>query len=185
MTDAKGKPAVFLDRDGTLNIERTYLCDPDKLELFPDVFESLTRLRDHGFLLFVVTNQSGIGRGYYTEEDMHRVNRRLEEVLAPEGISFEQIYFAPESPEQDSAGRKPSPKFLLDAARDFGVDLANSYMVGDKMSDLRCGWNAGVRRSILVRTGYGGETFEKHEADIADAVVVENLSAATDAILAG
>lgn len=183
MTDAKGKPAVFLDRDGTLNIERAYLSDPEQLELYPDVTESLIRLRDVGFLLFIVTNQSGIGRGYYTEEDMRRVNRRLEETLKPSGIHFEMIYFAPEHPDEPSPGRKPSPQFLLDAARDFAVDLSASFMVGDKMSDIRCGWNAGVRKSILVRTGYGSEVFERHEAELADSVVTESLSEAVNAIL--
>jgi len=179
MSDNRGKRAVFLDRDGTLNVERRYLCDPDKLQLFPDVVDSLTTLRDAGFLLFIVTNQSGIGRGYYTESDMHAVNERLKEILAPSGIQFEQIYFAPEHPDKESPGRKPSPQFLLDAARDHGVDLSASYMIGDKLSDIQCGWNAGVRRSILVQTGYGAEVAEKHPAEVAQAVIAENLSEAT------
>ncbi|MGB0578978.1 MAG: D-glycero-alpha-D-manno-heptose-1,7-bisphosphate 7-phosphatase [Limisphaerales bacterium] len=179
MSNNGDKPAVFLDRDGTLNIERTYLCDPDKLEFFPDVVDSLTTLRDAGFLLFIVTNQSGIGRGYYTEEDMHAVNNRLVELLAPAGIKFEQIYYAPEHPDEESPGRKPSPQFLLDAARDHGVDLAASYMIGDKLSDIRCGWNAGVHRSLLVLTGYGAEVAEKHSEAISDALIAENLTEAT------
>lgn len=182
MSERGGKAAVFLDRDGTLNVERTYLCDPDKLDLFPDVVESLSRLRDAGFLLFIVTNQSGIGRGYYTVEDMHAVNRRLLELLEPAGIHFEQIYFAPEHPDDGSPGRKPSPRFLLDAARDHGVDLAASYMIGDKLSDLRCGWNAGVHRSILVLTGYGAEVAEKHPDEISEALVAATLTEATQLI---
>ncbi len=153
--------AVFLDRDGTLNVEKSYLCDPDQLTLFPEVVPALTDLIGLGFRLFIVTNQSGIGRGYYTLDDMHRVNARLVEKLRPEGVEFDHIYFAPESPEEPSYGRKPSPRFLNDAARDFQVQLDQSYMIGDKISDLQCGENAGVKASILVRTGYGTETEAK------------------------
>ena len=130
-------PAVFLDRDGTLNIERHYLHDPAELEIIPGTGPALRRLMDACFALFIVTNQSGIGRGYYTEADMHSVNEKMPEVLAADGVRFEKIYFAPESPESDSPGRKPSPKFLQDAAAEFGIDLAKSYMVCDKTADLQ------------------------------------------------
>lgn len=174
---------MFLDRDGTLNVERNYLSDPAQLELLPGVPAALKRLQDAGFRLFIVTNQSGIGRGYYTEADLHRVNARLLELLAPHGVRFEKIYFAPEAPEQPGRGRKPSPQFLFDARDEFGLDLARSYMVGDKLADLECGWNAGVKRSILVRTGYGAEV-EKHDpAELARAVVLDDLPAVAEWIL--
>lgn len=178
-----GRPAVFLDRDGTLNVERNYLADPELLEVFPGVAPALRRLQDAGFLLFIVTNQSGIGRGYYTEEDMHRVNLRLVERLRPAGVVFEAIYFAPEAPDQPSRGRKPSPRFLLDACDAFGVDLSASYMVGDKLADLECGWNAGVCASVLVRTGYGRETESRHPEAAARAAVVDDVPAAARWIL--
>jgi len=174
---------VFLDRDGTLNVERNYLADPDLLQLFPGVPESLRRLQDAGFLLYVVTNQSGIGRGYYSEADMHRVNARLEELLRPHGVRLEAIYFAPEAPDQPSRGRKPSPQFLFDVRDAHGVDLAASYMVGDKLADLECGWNAGVRASVLVRTGYGGETESKNPGLGARARVFDDLASAVGWIL--
>ena len=177
-----GNKAVFLDRDGTLNVEKSYLCDPDQLVLFPDVIPSLRRLVQEKYLLFVVTNQSGIGRGYYSEEDMHRVNQRLESVLKSEGISFQKIYFAPESPESPSYGRKPSPQFLLDAAKEFDLNLADSYMIGDKLSDLECGWNADLCASILVRTGYGAETEPKVDARRQDCHIVDDLTTAVDRI---
>ena len=153
--------AVFLDRDGTLNVEKEYLSDPEALVLFPNLGPALRSLSQAGFRLFIVTNQSGIGRGFYTEDDMRRVNARLCEYLEPEDVRFEHIYFAPEAPDQRSPGRKPSPHFLHDARDRFGVDLGRSYMVGDKISDLECGWNAGVRQSLLVRTGYGAATENK------------------------
>lgn len=183
METATQKAAVFLDRDGTINIEKRYLADPDKLELFPDAVAALQALRDAGFLLFIVTNQSGIGRGYYTLEDMHRVNDRLKSQLEAEGIRFERIYFAPEHPDEESRGRKPSPQFLLDAAAEFGLDLSRSYMMGDKLSDLKCGWNAGVAASILVRTGYGAQTESENSTEIPPAIVVDTLADAVTHIL--
>lgn len=176
--------AVFLDRDGTLNVERNYLSDPAKLDLFPGTGSALGRLQDAGFRLFIVTNQSGIGRGYYTEADMHRVNARLAELLAADGVRIEKTYFAPEAPEQPSRGRKPSPQFLFDARDEFGLDLARSYMIGDKLIDLECGWNAGVRASVLVRTGYGREAEAALGRSGGRLLVAENLPAATDLILA-
>lgn len=175
--------AVFLDRDGTLNVERNYLSNPDQLVLYPEVPAALSRLQAAGCDLFIVTNQSGIGRGYYTEAAMHQVNQRLVEILHPHGVRFRQIYFAPESPDAPSRGRKPSPQFLFDARDEFGVDLRQSYMVGDKLADLECGWNAGVRTSILVRTGYGAEAECRDPETVRRAVVVNDLGEAADFIL--
>ena len=177
------KRAVFLDRDGTLNIERHYLHDPGELGIIPGTGSALRRLMDAGFALFIVTNQSGIGRGYYTEADMHAVNEKMSEVLAADGVQFKKIYFAPESPEDESPGRKPSPKFLQDAATEFGIDLAQSYMVGDKTADLQCGWNAGVKKSILVRTGYGAELEKSDPTTVAPAAIVDDIGAAAEWIL--
>lgn len=178
------KPGVFLDRDGTLIVERHYLKDPDGVELFGGAGRALSKLRAAGFGLFVVTNQSGIGRGYYTVDDMHRVNRRMLELLAPDGVHFDAIYYAPEAPEQPSRGRKPSPQFLWDARDAFGVDLGRSYMIGDKWIDLECGWNAPVRRSLLVRTGYGATLERERSSELGSAVVVDGLAAAAAWILA-
>jgi len=167
--------AVFLDRDGTLIVERNYLSDPAQVELLPGVPGALKRLQDAGFRLFIVTNQSGIGRGYYTLEDLRRVNARLLHDLAREEVHIEHIYYAPEAPDQPSRGRKPSPQFLFDARDEFGVDLARSYMVGDKLADVECGWNAGVRRSILVRTGYGAEVERRSADKFAQATIAGDL----------
>jgi D-glycero-D-manno-heptose 1,7-bisphosphate phosphatase len=174
--------AVFLDRDGTIIDEKDYLDDPDQVVLFPGAAAALKRLQDAGFKLFIVTNQSGIGRGYYTVEDMHRVNARLLEELGHKGVHIEKIYFAPEAPEEPSRGRKPSPQFLFDARDEFGVDLAQSYMIGDKLIDLECGWNAGVKKSILVRTGYGAEQ-ERAGNQLTRAVVVDDLRPAVEWIV--
>lgn len=177
------KRAVFLDRDGTINIEKKYLSKPEQLVLFPGAEAAMKRLQDAGYLLIIVTNQSGIGRGYYTEADMHKVHERLLEMFQPYGLKIAKIYFAPESPEDPSRGRKPSPAFLHDARDEFGIDLAKSYMIGDKLIDLQCGWNAGVKKSILVRTGYGAE-WERDEPELLkQAWVVDSLEEAAAKIL--
>jgi D-glycero-D-manno-heptose 1,7-bisphosphate phosphatase len=176
--------AVFLDRDGTINVDRHYLSKADEFELIPGAVEALRRLQDAGFLLIVVTNQSGIGRGYYTEADMHAVNDRMHQLLDPAGVRIARLFFSPESPEQPSRGRKPSPAFLFDARDELGVDLARSFMVGDKWIDVETGWNAGCAASLLVRTGYGAETERKESHRLGKAVVVDDLSAAADWILA-
>jgi D-glycero-D-manno-heptose 1,7-bisphosphate phosphatase len=176
-------PAIFLDRDGTLIEEREYLADPAGVVLFPGVGVALRRLQEAGFKLIVVTNQSGVGRGYYTVEDMHRVNARMQELLARDGVRFEKIYFAPEAPDQPSRGRKPSPQFLFDAREECRVDLARSYIIGDKLIDLECGWNAGLRRAILVRTGYGAKLEQTAPEKLTQAWVVDGLAAAAKLIL--
>jgi len=175
--------AIFLDRDGTLIVEKNYLSRPEDVEIFPATPAGLKRLGDAGFKLFIVSNQSGIGRGYFTFADVEAVNQRLCCELARNGVSFEKIYVAPEKPDEPSRGRKPSPQFLFDARDEFGLDLAQSYLIGDKLSDLECGWNAGVKKSILVRTGYGAELERESPEKISRAVVVNDLIAAADWIL--
>jgi len=175
--------AVFLDRDGTLIAEKNYLHRPEDVEIFPGTGPALKRLADAGFKLVIVTNQSGIGRGYFTLADAERVNEHLFREFAGDGVHFEKTYLAPEAPDLPSRGRKPSPQFLFDARDEFGLNLAGSFMVGDKLIDLECGWNAGVKKSILVRTGYGAELEQKSPQHLKNAVVVDNLNSAADWIL--
>jgi D-glycero-D-manno-heptose 1,7-bisphosphate phosphatase len=177
------KHAVFLDRDGTLIEEKEYLSRPEGVVIIPGTGPALRRLMDAGYLLIVVTNQSGIGRGIYTLEDMERVNARVAEELARDGVRFEAVYFSPEAPDQAGRGRKPSPQFLHDAREAFGLALGGSYMVGDKLSDLQCGWNAGVRASVLVRTGYGRALERQDPAGVRDAWVADDVAGAVALIL--
>jgi len=177
------KRAIFLDRDGTLIFDKEYLHKPEEVEFCPGSIAALRRALEAGFALIMVTNQSGVGRGYFTLEDVHRVHEYIEKELARGGVTLKGIYIAPEAPELPSRGRKPSPQFLFDARDEFGIDLARSYMVGDKMSDLQCGWNAGVDKSILVRTGEGLKTEAKQREQLRDAPIVEDLAQAIDLIL--
>ena len=177
------KPAVFLDRDGTLIEEREYLRRPEEVAIFPGAAAALRQLQDAGFLLIIVSNQSGVGRGYFTLADVETVNRHLTTQLALADVKLTKIYFAPEAPEQPSRGRKPSPQFLFDARDEFGLDLARSYIIGDKLIDLECGWNAGLKKSLLVRTGYGAEWERKSPEKVKNAAVVDNMPAAARWIL--
>ncbi len=181
---AKMNRAIFLDRDGTMILEANYLKDPDQVEIFAATRTGLKKLCGAGFKLFIISNQSGVGRGYFTMAEVEKVNERLCDELARDGIRIEKIYVAPERPEAPSRGRKPSPQFLFDARDEFGVDLTQSFMIGDKLIDLKCGWNAGVRKSILVRTGYGKETEREAPEAISRAVVADNLDQAAEWILA-
>lgn len=175
--------AVFLDRDGTLIAEKNYLHRVEEVEIFPGAAAALKRLAGAGFKLIIVTNQSGIGRGMFTLADAEKVNQHLSHEFARAGVHFEKVYIAPEAPDQPSRGRKPSPQFLFEARDEFGLDLGRSFMVGDKLIDLECGWNAGVKKSILVRTGYGVKSLAGLTDQLDRAVVVDDLAGMSDWIL--
>jgi D-glycero-D-manno-heptose 1,7-bisphosphate phosphatase len=146
------RPAVFLDRDGTLNEERGYITHPDHLRLLPGVAEAVRLLRDAGFACVVVTNQSAIGRGLMSEADLHLIHERLHQQLHAEAAKLDGLYFCP-ALSGDHPERKPAPGMLLRAARDLELDLTRSWMVGDTASDMLAGQNAGCR-CILVRSGH-------------------------------
>jgi D-glycero-D-manno-heptose 1,7-bisphosphate phosphatase len=176
-------PAIFLDRDGTIIEDRDYISRPEQVVVFEGAPAALQKLQTAGFGLFIVSNQSGVGRGYFSLADVEKVNEHLRQEFSRKGVQFKKIYVAPEAPDAPSRGRKPSPQFLFDARDEFGIDLAQSYMIGDKMIDLQCGWNAGVKKSILVRTGYGAGVERDFPTELSAAVLVEDLSAAAAWIL--
>src|SRR3569623_2255920 len=160
----KARRAIFIDRDGTLIEEKHYLHKPEEVRFFAGAIQALKKAVDSGFVIVMVTNQSGVGRGYFTMNDVARVHEHLAREMAMHDVSFVKIYVAPDAPGAPSRGRKPSPQFLLDARDESDLDLSRSYMIGDKLFDLECGWNAGVLKSILVRTGYGAK-LEKAEPE--------------------
>jgi D-glycero-D-manno-heptose 1,7-bisphosphate phosphatase len=181
--DFPTRRAIFIDRDGTLILDRDYLHRPEEVQFVQGAITALKRASDAGFVIIMVTNQSGVGRGYFTLSDVENVHAYIIQQLAREGVSFLEIYIAPEAPEIPSRGRKPSPQFLFDARDAHAIDLSRSYMIGDKLIDLECGWNAGVRKSILVRTGYGAQLELKEPQALRDAVVADDICAAIDWIL--
>jgi D-glycero-D-manno-heptose 1,7-bisphosphate phosphatase len=147
-----GSPAVFFDRDGTLMEEVNYCSDPRQVGVYPGVSAALRRLKDAGFRLFIVTNQSGIGRGLFTEDQYQAVQSEALSQIG--GQLLDASYYCPDVPGTPSLRRKPERALVLAAAADHNLDLANSYFIGDKSDDIECGRRADTR-TILVLTGYG------------------------------
>ena len=146
------RPAVFFDRDGTLMEEVEYCADPARVRVFPGVPQALRDLRSAGFAVFVITNQSGIGRGLFTEAQYRAVEREFLRQAGEELI--DATYFCPDAPGVPSTRRKPAPGMVLEAAAAHAIDLAASFFIGDKCADIACGRRAGTR-TIQVLTGYG------------------------------
>lgn len=149
------KPAVFLDRDGTINREVGYLSTPKKLALFRGTSEAISLLSRAGYKVIVVSNQSGVGRGFISKETVKCINRRLEEMLAKKGARIDAFYICTHHPDDGCSCRKPKTGLIKKAARDFSLDLSRSYIIGDKLSDIEMGRRARLKESILVLTGMG------------------------------
>ena len=183
----KGRRAVFLDRDGTINVEKEYLHRAEEFEFVPGAPEAIRLLKEAGFLVVVVTNQSGVARGYYDEAAVHRLHRFVDRELATVGASVDAYYLCPHHPHHgigpyraECACRKPLPGMLHAAAADLGIDLVRSWIVGDKAADVEAGLAAGCR-PLLVRTGYGADEANLVPADVR---VCDDLLAAARVILA-
>jgi D-glycero-D-manno-heptose 1,7-bisphosphate phosphatase len=166
-------PAVFVDRDGTIMKDADYCSDPNQVQIFPGIPESLRRLKSNGFKLIVITNQSGIGRGFFTIEQYRAVEA---EVLRQLGNGLvDATYFCPDVPGQHSSCRKPAPGMILQATQEHRIDLSRSFFIGDKEIDAECGRNAGVR-TIRVQTGFQpdttGSVADWVVSDFADAVKI-------------
>jgi histidinol-phosphate phosphatase family protein len=137
--------AIFFDRDDTLIKDTGYMYKVEDLEFFKDTFEVLKSFQARGYLIFIVTNQSGIGRGLYTEEDMHIFNNNMLNALLKQGIKIQDLVFCPHAPGDECACRKPSPKLLNELCEKYDIDKSQSIMVGDKKSDVEAGNNAGLQ----------------------------------------
>lgn len=147
--------AVFLDRDGTINIDPGYIGRPEIVELFSDVPEGIAELKKLDFKLIVISNQSGIARGYFKTKDVEAVNTRINELLKKDGAAIDAFYYCPFHPEfntpEECECRKPSPKLVFLAAKELDIDLSKSYFVGDMISDIECGINAGIKTILIDR----------------------------------
>ncbi len=148
------KKFILLDRDGTIIIDKHYLSDPDGVEILPNAEKGLKLMSQAGFGLIVVTNQSGIGRGYYSVQDMNSVNAKIEELLSKSSIKFDAIYHCPHAPDQECNCRKPATEMFDNAIAEFNLDPTQCYVIGDKLCDVELGLAKGAS-SILVRTGKG------------------------------
>lgn len=154
--------AIF-DRDGTLIAEKNYLSDPAGVELLPGAAQAIERVAEAGYGVIVVTNQSGVGRGYFGMDDVERVHARMLEMLGGAAARIERIYICPHAPEEGCVCRKPSTGLLEQAARELGLDAARSVVIGDKAADVELARRAGAA-AVLVTTGYGAEVLAGGQA---------------------
>ncbi|AQW82782.1 D-glycero-beta-D-manno-heptose 1,7-bisphosphate 7-phosphatase [Campylobacter pinnipediorum] len=142
--------AIFLDRDGVINVDFGYVYKPENFVFCDGIFEALKGFISFGYKLIIITNQSGIQRGYYTLQDFENITNFMIKKLKNEGICIQKVFFCPHSPEQMCDCRKPSPKMILDASSEFNISLKDSIMIGDKKSDILAGKNAGVGLNFLI-----------------------------------
>jgi D-glycero-D-manno-heptose 1,7-bisphosphate phosphatase len=174
--------AAFIDRDGVINEERSYVHCIEDFVLLPGVELGLKLLSDAGYRLILVTNQAGIARGYYDQASMDHLHDHLRAKVAEHGVVIDAIYFCPHHPQGaikalsiECSCRKPSPGMLLQAAKDFDLDLEASVLIGDKVSDVRAGKRAGVGRTVIVESGHEVDPAARLEAGM---VAADLLSAA-------
>lgn len=172
------KRLILLDRDGTVNVERHYLSTPGEVALCPNAADGIRRMRELGFVVAVVSNQSGLARGYFTEATLTEIHQRLASLLAEQGADVDAFFFCPHHPDDRCDCRKPMPGMALRAATQFGADLGQSYVIGDKACDIALGRAVGAT-PILVRTGYGASEYERISPR---PIVVDDLLAAAKLI---
>jgi len=179
--------ALFLDRDGTINFDRVYINDPKLIELIPGAAEALVDAKNAGYLLIVVTNQSGIGRGLIPPDQIAKIHHRLDELLKPFGVEIISYKICPHAPQAKCHCRKPSAKLVLEAAKEFSLNLDQSCFIGDKWSDVQTGINAKCGTSILLRSGKGQEEEKmwkiQGKPDPQPSFVADDLRGAVDWLL--
>ncbi|MCP4599445.1 MAG: HAD-IIIA family hydrolase [Proteobacteria bacterium] len=173
------KRFVLLDRDGTINEERDYLSDANEVKLLPKAAVGLRRIQEIGLGLAVVTNQSGVGRGYFNLNDLENIHGRLSELLEAEGVELNGIYFCPHLPDDKCQCRKPRTGLIEQAAKELGFDPTGSFVIGDKVCDIDLGRGVGAT-TILVRTGYGAE--QESDSSMAPDYIVDDLAQAAEII---
>jgi histidinol-phosphate phosphatase family protein len=190
---AQNRPIAFIDRDGTINIDEDgYIDSPDRLKLYPNAIKAIKKLNDNGWLVIIVTNQSGIGRGKFTEADIQAIHEKMKSELAKEGASVDGIYFCPHNPSSLCNCRKPKIGMIEKAMKDFGVEESYSHpiaIIGDKYIDIQLGFNMEKElniypTTILVKTGEGAKELAKSDTwPKKPDHVAENLMEAVDILI--
>ena len=175
-------PAIFLDRDGTLIVERNYLSDPDQVELLPTVPESLSRLANAGYMRVIITIQPGIGRGYFSTQVLDEIHQRLFQLLELANVKIQNVYVCPHTPDDKCVCRKPLPHLIFQAAKELDIDLTQSWIIGDKPADVGLAPAVG-KGAILVRTGYGHQFENDPAVQLFQPYIADNLAMAADKIL--
>ena len=165
MKNIQKQKAIFLDRDGVINIEKNYLYKIEDFEFIPGVFDSLIYLQNLGFKLFIITNQSGIGRKYYTNDDFNKLTSWMVDEFKKRDILISQVECCPHTPTDNCNCRKPKTQMIENILKNHDIDLANSWLIGDKSSDIKCAINANIKNTIQVKSGH------KFDTSIADCVI--------------
>lgn len=179
----KDQRAVFLDRDGTICVLVEYLDDPKELVLIPGAAEAIRSFNEQGLLAIMVTNQSALARGYFTEEVLDAVHEQLSRLLEKEHAHLDAIYYCPHHPDDKCSCRKPEPGLIFKATTELGIDANRSFMVGDRIADVKSGQSAGCK-GILVLTGYGsGELALREKWDAQPDHIADNLFGASEWIM--
>ena len=173
MKDLKQK-AVFLDRDGVINIEKNYLYKIEDFDFIDGVFEALKYLENKGYLLFIITNQSGINRGYYTINDFNKLTKWMLEEFKKQNITISEVQYCPHTPQDNCNCRKPKTGMIDNILDHYNIDLDHSWLIGDKNSDIICAKNSNIKNTIQVKSGH---KFNNSEANfIIDSLTKENIS---------
>ncbi len=180
--------AIFLDRDGTINVDTGYLKKTDEVIILPGVSQGIRKLKDtFGFKIVVISNQAGVAKGLITLEDVEDVNKRVAELLKADGALIDSFYYCPFHPDfnskEEANCRKPSPEMIFNAAKDLSIDLTRSYMVGDRSSDIECGINANVKTVLLQSIGFQSEISSLHKLGKKPNFVAANFNEACDFII--
>lgn len=144
------KKALFLDRDGVINVDHGYVYQKEQFEFMPNILDLMRFMQERGYIIVVITNQSGINRGYYTLEEFLELTEHIKNECKKFGVTISNTYYCPHTPDEECECRKPKPKMLLDAIKDLNIDPRESIMIGDKPSDLEAARNAGVAKGFLV-----------------------------------
>ena len=176
------KPALFLDRDGVINIEKNYIYKVSDIEFMDGIFDLVRLAKKKNYLIFVITNQAGIGRGLYSEEDFFLLNNWMIEFFASQQASIDKVYYCPYHPEfgiggylRESSRRKPNPGMIIDACNDFNIDLSMSVLIGDKYSDIQAGISANVNKNILLCSSGKAKSLKEDDFSI-----IKNLNEAIE-----
>jgi len=178
-------PAIFLDRDGVLIENRSnYIREWSQVKIFPEAIHALSRSTIKNYKVVIVTNQSAVGRGLISLDTAIDINNRLIKLIQRHGGHVDGVYMCPHQPDDDCQCRKPKPGLLLEAAKELSLDLQRSWMIGDAWSDVQAGQTAGVRQTILVKTGRGRAQLSQIRPDsIPNNLIIENLAQALDVIV--
>lgn len=162
--------AVFIDRDGVINVEKDYVYKIEDFEFIEGVFESCRYLQELGYKLIVITNQSGIGRGYYTQSDFEKLTAWMIEEFAKNRISITHVYHCPHAPKEECSCRKPKTGMIDMAVKEFDIDVSRSYLIGDKVSDIECAKNANIKTSLHVKSGHSFDESDSNADFIIDSI---------------